>query len=94
MRGAELIFAAAMFSVGVIFMMVSMVHSQAVPRISKEEVRKMLGNPGCIIIDVRQRADWDASKEKIKGAVREDPDKVASLMDRYPKDKTLIFYCA
>ena len=94
MKDIGLVFAAAILSAGSILMMTSLVHSQEVPRISKEEVRKMLGNPGCIIIDVRQQADWNASKEKIKGAVREDPDKVASLMDKYPKDKILIFYCA
>lgn len=94
MKDIGLVFAAAILSAGSILMMTSSVHSQEVARISKEEVRKMLGNPGCIIIDVRQQADWNASKEKIEGAVREDPDKVASLMDKYPKDKTLIFYCA
>jgi len=64
------------------------------PRITKEEVKGMLGNPDVIIIDVRAGGDWNSSNVKIQGAVREDPSKVGSWMDKYPKDKTLIFYCA
>ena len=60
--------------------------------ISKEELQPMLGNPGVIIIDVRAGGDWTASDSKIKGSVREDPGKIDSWMDRYPKDKTLVFY--
>ncbi len=68
--------------------------SEEVSRISKEEVKEMLGNPDVIIIDVRQPGDWDSSKLKIKGAVREDPGDISSWMNKYPKDKILIFYCA
>jgi len=64
------------------------------PAISKEELQPMLGNPEVIIIDVRAGGDWTASDSKIKGAVREEPGKVDSWMDGYPKDKTLVFYCA
>lgn len=70
------------------------VFSQEASRITKEEVKKMLGNPEMVIIDVRQATDWNASEVKIKGAVREDPQKVSSWMANYPKDKTLVFYCA
>lgn len=94
MKGLDLAFAGAMLGVGVILAMATFVQSQEVPRITKEECRKILGNPDVIIIDVRQQADWKASNEKIQGAAREDPDKVVSVMDNYPKDKTLIFYCA
>jgi hypothetical protein len=31
---------------------------------------------------------------KIKGAVREEPDKIDSWMGKYGNDKTLVFYCA
>jgi hypothetical protein len=65
-----------------------------VPKISKEELQTMLGNPEAIIIDVRAGGDWSANDSKIKGAIREDPGKVDSWMDKYPKDKTLVFYCA
>ena len=61
---------------------------------SKEDLQTMLGNPEVVIIDVRAGGDWSAGDSKIKGAIREDPGKVDSWMDKYPKDKTLVFYCA
>jgi 3-mercaptopyruvate sulfurtransferase SseA len=68
--------------------------STDVPRMTKEELKTMLGNPDLVIIDVRQRMDWTDSDLKIKGAVREDPGAVESWANKYPKDKTLVFYCA
>lgn len=65
-----------------------------VERITKEELKSMLGSPDIIIVDVRQPSHYDASGTKIKGAVREDPGKVTTWMEKYPKDKTLVFYCA
>ena len=66
-----------------------------VPRMSTEELKSMLGSPEVVIIDVRTGGDWDKSKEKIKGAVREDPNKNAkSWVDKYSKDKTIILYCS
>jgi rhodanese-related sulfurtransferase len=64
------------------------------PRMTKEELKAMLGNPNLIIVDVRQRIDWADSDLKIKGAVREDPLAVDSWANKYPKDKTLVLYCA
>ena len=63
-------------------------------RITKEEVMQMLGSPDLIIIDVRAALDWEKSELKIKGAIREDPDNVSSWMSKYPKDKTIAFYCS
>ncbi|RPH84777.1 MAG: hypothetical protein EHM75_10485 [Desulfobacteraceae bacterium] len=64
------------------------------PRIEKEKLKDMLGKPELILIDVRAGSDWKASTQKIKGAVREDPDQVDTWMKKYPKDKTMVFYCA
>jgi rhodanese-related sulfurtransferase len=49
----------------------------------------MLENPDVIIVDIR-----NADGLKIKGAVQEDAGNMNSWMSKYPKDKTLIFYCA
>jgi hypothetical protein len=68
--------------------------AQDVKRMSVEELKSMLGNPGLVVIDVRADGDWKSSTLKIKGAVREDPEKVDTWMSEYPKDKTLLFYCA
>ena len=65
-----------------------------IPRITKEELRGMLNNPKVVIIDVRANVDWLGSSLKVKGAIREDPRKVNAWMDKYSKDKTLVFYCA
>ena len=64
------------------------------PRMTKEELKAMLDSPDLVIIDVRQRMDWADSDSKIKKAVREDPGAVDSWTNKYPKDKTLVFYCA
>ncbi len=64
------------------------------PMITKEQLSSMLGRPDLVIVDVRTPYDWKKSDAKIKGAVREDPMKPATWMGRYPKEKTLVLYCA
>ena len=68
--------------------------AQDVKRMTIEELKGMLGNPDLVIVDVRRDGDWKSSKVKIKGAVREDQEKVEAWMSKYAKDKTLVFYCA
>jgi len=64
------------------------------PRMTKDELKARLGNPDSLIIDVRYGNDWTDSDLKIKGAIREDPKAFDSWANKYPKDKTLVFYCA
>jgi rhodanese-related sulfurtransferase len=61
---------------------------------TKEQLRPLLGKSDVIIIDVRSKYDWDESKVKIKGAVRENGLQFGSWMKKYPKDKTIVLYCA
>ncbi len=61
---------------------------------TKEQLLPLLGKPDVIIIDVRTNYDWSTSKVKIKGAVREEGMKFGSWMNKYPKDKTIVLYCA
>jgi hypothetical protein len=68
--------------------------AQDVKRMGVEELKSMLGSPGLVVIDVRADEDWKSSTLMIKGAMREDPEKVDTWMSKYPKDKTLLFYCA
>lgn len=63
-------------------------------KMTKEELKTALDDPNVVIVDVRIGKDWKASESKIKGAIRVDPAQVLSLADQYPKDKTLVFYCA
>jgi rhodanese-related sulfurtransferase len=67
-----------------------------VPRMTKEELKAslLLGNPDLVILDVRVGGEWEVSKEKIQGAIREDPKKVQTWADKYSKDKTLVLYCS
>jgi len=81
-----------LLSLGVVLAMVVPAMSQEVPRISKEDLKGMLGKPDVVIVDVRASSDWNGSTVKIKGAVREEADKMDSWIEKYPKDKTLIFY--
>jgi predicted sulfurtransferase len=85
---------AVMIGLVLSWMLVTIGLAEEIPRMTKEELKGTLGKPGVIIIDVRANADWAGSKLKIKGAVRENPRKVASWMDKYSKDKTIVFYCA
>jgi len=89
MKREESTLLAAVLGLAVILMLPASGFPQEVPKISKEEVHKMLGHPDVIIMDVRKSGEL-----KIKGAVREDPEKLFSRTHKYPKNKTLILYCA
>jgi len=62
--------------------------------VTKEQLRSLLGRPDVIIIDLRSSHDWNKSKVKIPGAVREEGVKFGSWMGKYPKNKTIVLYCA
>lgn len=64
------------------------------PRIAKEQVKTWLGDPAVSIIDARRDSDWDRDDRKIPGAVRRDPNDVGSWASDYPKERTLVVYCA
>lgn len=68
--------------------------SADVPKMTKDELKAMLGNPDLVMVDVRLGKDWTDSEMKIKGAVREDPRDVESWAKKYTKDKILVLYCA
>lgn len=93
MRKEILLAAIAMVFVAVAFL-AAPASAQDARRMSIEELKGMLGNPDLVIVDVRREGDWKSSKVRIKGAVREDPEKVDTWLSKYPKDKTLVFYCA
>ena len=66
-----------------------------VPLVTKEQLLSMMGKPDVVILDVRTSGSWKGSKQKIQGAVREDPEKgIEGWYGKYPKEKTLVFYCS
>lgn len=64
------------------------------PRIEKDDLKAKLGDPDVVVIDVRSYTDWLLSGDKIKGAVRENYRDFDAWSAKYPKDKTLVLYCA
>jgi hydroxyacylglutathione hydrolase len=66
---------------------------EKVPLMDRETIKIWLSNPGVIILDVRAPKDWNVSDKKIKGAVRQDPDGVATWAADLPKDKKIVLYC-
>ena len=73
---------------------ISMSAAVDVPTITKEELKAQLDSSDVIILDVRTGKDWKSSEFKIKGAMRANPNEFDSWAATYPKDKTLILYCA
>jgi hypothetical protein len=63
-----------------------------IPRISKEKVRAMIGNPDVVILDCRLEEQWRSSDQKLPGAVYENPLQVKSWAGKYSTDKTIIIY--
>jgi rhodanese-related sulfurtransferase len=64
------------------------------PRMEKEQLKAQLGKPDVVVLDVRAFTDWVMTKEKIKGAVRENPRNLEDWSGKYPKEKTIVLYCA
>lgn len=64
------------------------------PRITIEELKSMLGNPNLVILDNLVGDQWETVDQKLPGAIHEDPDKVDTWAERYPKDKIYVTYCA
>jgi len=63
-------------------------------KITKEELKKIMGEDTVLILDVRTGRDWSSSEFKIKGAQRANPREFNTWSDKYPKENTLILYCA
>ncbi len=63
-------------------------------KMTKEELLPLLGRSDLTVIDLRFGRDWTDATLKIKGAVREDPMKPGQWIDKYPKDRMLVLYCA
>ncbi len=84
---------AILFGLASHFLATALVLAAEVPRMTTEELKRMMGNPDVVIVDTRSDSDWQQSDEKIKGSVRENPQKV-DWINKYSKDRTLVFYCA
>ena len=94
-RTLTVVFASLMILFGAVSTRIFAMGKQPeVPRMTKEELRSKLGSPDVTIIDVRVGGEWQLSKEKIQGALREEPGEVKTWAGKFPKDKTLVLYCS
>jgi hypothetical protein len=66
--------------------------ASGITKISKEELKSMLGNSDIFILDVDREGNWEDRDRKILGAVRENPKEIESWMTKYPKNNTFILY--
>ena len=73
---------------------VSRALSADAPRMTRDELKALLGNPDLILLDVRSESDWKDSDLKIQGAIREEPGQIKSWSEKYPKEKIIVLYCA
>ena len=64
------------------------------PRMTKEQLKPLLGSPDLVVLDIRLVEQWKFSNRKIPGAVHENPTVPSLWMDKYTKDKTIVLYCA
>lgn len=83
----------AVFASGCHHRIKSIKQVEHIPRISKEELKQKLGDPGVSIIDVRYSPNWKKSDRLIAGAVREEPMEVGAWIHKYPKDQMIVLYC-
>ncbi len=60
--------------------------------IAKDALKAMIGKGDITLIDLRFGPDWTDATLKIKGAIHEDPMKPGQWIDKYAKEKLLIFY--
>lgn len=92
-KGIMAVIVAAIFSLSSAGVMAQVTKTDEVPRITKEELKPMLGKPDVIILDVRLQDQWEIADKRIPGAVHEDPAQDATAwLDKYPKDKTIVLY--
>jgi rhodanese-related sulfurtransferase len=63
-------------------------------RVSREWLLKQMGAQEVTILDVRQPYDWNSSPNKIKGAIRRDPNQVDDWLSELSKNKVYVLYCA
>jgi predicted sulfurtransferase len=83
----------ALLAVGSVFSADGVMAAEA-PRMDQDELKAHLDNPKVVVIDVRAYTDWLLSGDKISGAVRENYRDFEGWYAKYPKDKTIVLYCA
>ncbi|NNG47456.1 MAG: hypothetical protein HKM86_10140 [Deltaproteobacteria bacterium] len=63
-----------------------------IPRMTKEELKSLLGSPKVVVLDVR--FEGGTAPTKIAGAIYESPERVADWSFKYPKENRIVLYCS
>ena len=63
-----------------------------ITNITVDQLLESLDHPQLLVLDVRTSGSWQASDNKIKGAVRKNPDTFDSWVNELPKEKYLALY--
>jgi rhodanese-related sulfurtransferase len=64
---------------------------RSIPRITKEQLAKMIEEERLTVIDLR--LNWETSTMKIKNAVHEDP-RTTTWFVNYGRDQAIVLYCS
>jgi len=78
-------------SIGFTAFLSAQAFGQVIP-ITINQLLESLDHPQLLILDVRTPGSWQASDNKIKGAVRKNPDTFESWANDLPKNKFLVLY--
>ena len=66
---------------------------EQVPRLTKEQVKGMLGKPDVVMVDIRYIRQYEQSDKKIPGAVFVQPENFDEFVKNHPKkDATYVLY--
>jgi hypothetical protein len=65
---------------------------EQVPRLTKEQVKDMLGKPDVVLVDARYIKQYEQSDKKLPGAVFVQPENFDEFVKNHPKDKTYVLY--
>lgn len=66
---------------------------EQVPRLTKEQVKGMLGKPDVVIVDIRYIKQYEESDKKLPGAVFVQPESFDDFVKKHPKkDATYVLY--
>ena len=94
MRKIHPVFYVMLISAVLLFATSSVVSATEVPRMSPDELKSRLGEAGLVVLDVRSGRDWNQSGQQIASSERVDPGGTSQWADHYPKDRTMVLYCA
>ena len=59
----------------------------------QELAQQLAKNPRITVLDVRRKADFEQSPQKIRGARWHDPEAIGEWLDAVPKDREVVVYC-